>query len=98
MNCITFGVNPCDEILWANLYKIQSPTSSISKLVICKMVEGDLVTSEEILAIVIKDLSDGVFTEFFHPENYVRVLTFNCGNSSGDNVQKLTNSMYTKFK
>ena len=41
---------------------------------------------------------DGVFTEFFHPENYVRVLTFNCGNSSGDNVQKLTNSMYTKFK
>jgi len=41
---------------------------------------------------------DGVFTDFSYPENYVRVLTFNCGNSSGDNVQKLTNSMYAKFK
>ena len=41
---------------------------------------------------------NGVFTEFFYPENYVRVLTFNCGNSSGDNIQELTNSMYKKFK
>ena len=42
---------------------------------------------------------DGVYTEF-HPAasaKYVRVFTFDC-RSSGDNAQKFTNSMYTKFK
>lgn len=42
---------------------------------------------------------DGVYTEFLitTPQKYVRVFTFDC-RSSGDNAQKFTNSMYTKFK
>ena len=42
---------------------------------------------------------DGVYTDFHFatPQKYVRVFTFDC-RSSGDNVQKFTDFIYTKFK
>jgi hypothetical protein len=42
---------------------------------------------------------DGVYTEFrvASLQKYVRVFTFDC-QSSGDNVQKLTDTMFKKFK
>jgi len=45
------------------------------------------------------DSWDGVFTRFVYgSEKFVQVFTFDCRRGSGDNIQKLTKSMYTKFK
>ena len=44
------------------------------------------------------DSWDGVFTRFhYDSDKWVQVSTFDCRRGRGDNVQKLTNSMYKKF-